>query len=106
MHYMILLPCIQSPAVPQDISYSTYAKVVCYLQPHLVPCAQQFILSFFVPRTRIALAQHRAFVAMGPSTCNDLPPSLRAKLITDFSPSTSHSLKNISFPGFLCRERI
>src|SRR5688572_25310415 len=41
-------------------------------------------LDLFVPRTRTALAQRRAFAVVGPSTWNDLPPSVRAKLMTSF----------------------
>ena len=58
-------------------------------------------LDLFVPRTRIALAQRRAFAVVGPSTWNDLPPSFRAKLMTSFSSLVSRSLKTFLFPrGF------
>ena len=36
-------------------------------------------LDLFVPRTRTALAQRRAFAVVGPSTWNNLPPSLRGE---------------------------
>ena len=61
-------------------------------------------LDLFVPRTRTALAQRRAFAVVGPSTSNDLFPSLRAKLMTGFSSSISRSLKAFLFPrGFFLR---
>src|ERR1043165_4451909 len=58
-------------------------------------------LDLFVPRTRTALAQRRAFAVAGPSTWNNLPSSLRATLMTGFSSLVSRSLKTFLFPrGF------
>lgn len=51
----------------------------------------------FPVHSRTALAKPRAFVVVGPSTWNGLRPSLRAELVTGFSPSVFQSLKS-----FLC----
>ena len=42
-------------------------------------------LYLFVSRVRTALAQCRAFGVIGPSSWNELPLILRAKLISDIS---------------------
>jgi hypothetical protein len=54
-------------------------------------------LDLHVPRTRISLTQHRAFAIVGPSLWNDLPPTLRAVLLTGINPTSLRSLKTHLF---------
>ena len=57
-------------------------------------------LDLFVPRARTAMAQHRAFAIVGPSSWNDLPP-LYSKILAGVSPSSARCLKIFLFPrGF------
>ena len=86
--------------MPRDISLTICAKaVICDLIsfPEI-----RNRLDRSVPKTRNAMAQRHSFVAVvGSSFWNDLPPSLRAKLMTGFSVLASYSLREFRFPqGF------
>ena len=55
-------------------------------------------LDLLVPRARTAMAQHRAFAIVGPSMWNDLPPTIRSKILLGVSSSALRYLKSFLFP--------
>ena len=55
-------------------------------------------LDLFVPRSKAAMAQHRAFAIVGPSLWNDLPPAIRSKILIEIPTSSLRCLKTFLFP--------
>lgn len=103
IHYKILLLVSKSQQGTAPKYLLNYLrKPLSASSSHSLRSANRFDL--FVPRTKTALAQHRAFAVVGPSIWNDLPPMLRAKLLTSFSSSVSRSLKAFLFPRGFCAE--
>src|SRR5688572_13120159 len=55
-------------------------------------------LDLLVPRARTATAQHRAFAIVGPSMWNNLPPSIRSKILAGVPPLSLRCLKTFLYP--------
>ena len=52
----------------------------------------------FVPRTRTAIAQRRAFATVGPYLWNNLPPQIRAEILAGGLSTSVRCLKTFLFP--------
>ena len=55
-------------------------------------------LDLLVPQSWTGTVLHRAFAIVGPSMWNDLPPSIRSKILVGVPPSSLHCLKTFLFP--------
>jgi len=96
IHYKILILVSKSQLSTAPRYLSDYMRKPLSASSRSLRSADR--LDLFVPRTRTALAQHRAFAIVGPSIWNDLPSLLRAKLMTGISSLVLRSLKTFLFP--------